>query len=160
MTVGIGQYNGLPNLIGVAKDYENVIYVFNNKYNYSVCYKKNENHGNENVYLHNEKVDINKQHLSKKLKTEWTVDEIINFLEDARDTLVKNYHDSLIIIISSHGTADGIIYDSEDEQVSLLSLVEIFKSDKCPHLVNKPKIAFVDACRSYICYTKCKNKQH
>ena len=56
-------------------------------------------------------------------------------------------HDLLLFVISSHGDADGVILDSDCEEISLLSIFAEFFGNKCNFMLNKPKIFFVDACR-------------
>ena len=143
--VGIGDYHGdLQNLIGMSKDYKNMIYTFNNKYNYSFYYQTDEN---KIMYTKNSIVDLQTESISTTIKLEWNEDEILDFFESARNVIVKNNHDSLIGIISSHGDSEGVILDSDMEEVSLLDIFANFMQDQCPYLQDKPKLMFVDACR-------------
>ena len=143
--VGIGDYDDeLQNLIGITKDYKNMFYTFNNIYNYSLFYQTKDN---EQIYVKNRILNLKKEHLSQKIKVKWNDNEIIDFFIKARDIVVQNKHDSLLALISSHGDSEGVIYDSNFEDVQLFEIFGLFMRNKCPHLQDKPKIFFVDACR-------------
>ena len=143
--VGIGEYHDeLQNLIGVIQDYKNMIYTFNNMYNYSFYYQTKDN---KMVYTGNTIVNLKNVHISDIIKIDWGADEILDFFESARDMIVSKKHDSLIVIISSHGDSDGIILDSEFEEVQLYQIFYKFMRNECPYLQDKAKIVFVDACR-------------
>ena len=150
MILGIGDYHDeSQNLVGIGADYKRCINVFNGVYNYSVFY---QNDKNKNVY-ETEKIDLKTAEISRRVRIEWKETEILKFFEDARDEVVNNNHDGLIIIISSHGDDEGVILDSDNTEVDLLEIYETFTRDACPHLKDKPKIVFVDACRGrMLCY--------
>lgn len=60
--------------------------------------------------------------------------------------------DCFLCIFLSHGD-DGIVYgsdgdyDEKDTQIPLQELFDLFRGDRCPSLVGKPKIFIVQACR-------------
>ena len=140
----IGEYHDKSqNLIGVGADYKNTVLAFNSTYNYSVFYMNNKN---ENMYV-TEKIDIKTAKLSRRVKIEWTEKEIVSFFKNARDIIVENKHDGLITVISSHGEGQGVILDSNYEEVSLIEIFSTFSSFYCQYLEDKPKIMFIDACR-------------
>ena len=149
--MGIGDYNGSQDLKGVGMDYKNSIHAFNKKYKYSVFYR---NKKNENVYSQQEIKNFKKSrvklHWSEKDSSNDDDDddhEILDFFRDARNIIVQNKHDSLIAIISSHGDVDGVILDSNGEELPLMYIYHIFSRDECDYLKDKPKLVFVDACR-------------
>ena len=41
--------------------------------------------------------------------------------------------------MSSHGDDEGVILDSDSEDVSLMEIYWIFTRDECPYLKDKPK---------------------
>ena len=149
--VGIGQYHDkLQDLDGIAHDYKKTIATFNNKYNYAIFY---QNRNNQNKYINNKFIDTATQHFSNKVKIEWGEKEILQFFKDARKLVVDNKHDGLIVIISSHGGSESVIYDSKWQEVELFEIFSIFHRDECPYLKNKPKLFFIDACRGQMkCY--------
>ena len=53
----------------------------------------------------------------------------------------------MIFIISCHGDAEGVIYDSTCEEHSLTNLYAPFNGTKFPDFAHCPKLFFVDACR-------------
>ena len=143
--VGIGEYHdSLQNLIGMTKDYKNMIYTFNNKYGYAFYYQTKDN---KMIYTKNSIIDLKSAHISEIIKIEWSEEEIMDFIDCARDVVVSNKHDSVILIISSHGESNGVIFDSEFEEVQLFAIFYKFMRNECPYLQDKAKIVLVDACR-------------
>ena len=142
--LGIGEYHDeSQNLIGIGTDYKRCVHAFNNRYNYSVFY---QNRKNEKIYS-TTKMNLETAKLSRSVKIEWTYEEIIEFFQNARNIVVNNKHDSLIIIISSHGESDGVIIDSNHDEMPLREIYHLFTRGECDYLKAKPKIVFVDACR-------------
>ena len=161
---GIGEYDSDVEqpLIGVNQDYINIIYAFYHRLGYSILYK---NKSNEIIYVnaddsHNHDTDCKSNekfhnikdavslHKSKEnAKLRWTGDELEDFFKKGKDYVEENKHDSCILVISSHGKAEGVIIDSKGEDVSLEWLFDPFMGQSCKYLVDKPKIAIVDSCR-------------
>ncbi|RXN25502.1 caspase-3-like protein [Labeo rohita] len=52
---------------------------------------------------------------------------------------------SLVCVMLSHGD-EGVFYGT-DTSVELKSLTSLFRGDRCPSLVGKPKLFFIQACR-------------
>ena len=163
--LGIGKYDdGLHDLAGVEKDYNNVINTFVKYWNYKVLYKiddndndsKDDNHNDSLIYT-NDRNTIDK---NKNYKLYWTSEDIELFVEQARKTLVKNKHDGLIFVISSHGDTDKVIYDSKCDEFKLESLFSMFAPQwsvlletynetavESNRLFKIPKIFCIDSCR-------------
>ena len=138
--LGIGEYDGMPNLIGVNQDYKNIILIFNKLFGYDILYKLSNDEYNKDKCLGN---------IDDAFKLQWNCDEIDDFIDDAKE-LIENKdlkYDSLIFLVSSHGDADGVILDSECEEYSLLTIFAGFDGNKLPHFAHCPKLFFVDACR-------------
>ena len=53
----------------------------------------------------------------------------------------------LLVFIMTHGAKEDKLYGSDDKLIPLKELVEMFESDKCEYLRNKPKIFIIHACR-------------
>ena len=143
--LGIGEYDEWPNLIGVKKDYENMIKIFNKLFKYDILYKLSNNQFNDNKSNGN----INDSFKLKWLSDDDGLDEVLEFVDDVKialSTKNKNY-DSLIFIISCHGEADGVIFDSVGEEHSLPNIYTTFNGEKFPDFAHCPKLFFVDACR-------------
>ena len=149
--VGIGKYNGLPNLDGIEKDYDNVINTFVNHWKFKVIYKLSDN---TCVYTNNE------NELRRNYKLKWNIDEIEEFVEQTRKYIVKNKHNGLLFAISSHGDTGKILYDSECEEYELDCIFSMFSpeahqlvnsyketEEETNHLFNIPKIFCLDMCR-------------
>ena len=144
--LGIGEYDGMPNLIGVTKDYKNIIYTFYKQFGYSVAFYDSKN----TLHYCNKKpnTDIQQTKLqTKDFKIKWCYDEIKEYVTKINQIVAKNNHDSLLFFISSHGEQDGVILDSDCEDVQLMSIFDQFFGGKCPTMLCKPKLFFVDACR-------------
>uniref|UniRef100_A0A0X3Q1V8 Caspase-3 n=1 Tax=Schistocephalus solidus TaxID=70667 RepID=A0A0X3Q1V8_SCHSO len=56
-----------------------------------------------------------------------------------------SHFDSFVCVVLSHGS-DGIIYAS-DGYLPADNLISFFRGDRCPSLVGKPKMFFIQACR-------------
>ncbi|XP_015795119.1 caspase-7 [Tetranychus urticae] len=56
-------------------------------------------------------------------------------------------HDALVCVIMSHGAKRDIIVGSDGLYVRLETLLSYFNNFNCPHLMNKPKLFFIQACR-------------
>ena len=152
--LGIGKYDsGLHNLPGVKKDYDNIIDTFVKYWKYKVLYKTS----NMNVVYNN---DINIIDKNRNYKLYWTCDDIELFVEQARQHVVKNKHNGMIFVISSHGDVDKTIYDSNLERYELEDIFKLFSpqwglflesyketKDESNHLFQIPKIFCIDCCR-------------
>ena len=170
--IGISDYSekadakGWETLDGVPKDYENVIDMFTKKWNYFVCYKNNDN---EIVYTNtvgNIKDKTNQQ-FYQNFKLSWTKDEISKFCEQARDIAIKQQHNAILFVVSSHGSDQNSIIDSDGAPYRINRLYNIFRYNKKnaddekdednkmnveeivddKHLLGLPRFYFIDACR-------------
>ena len=57
-------------------------------------------------------------------------------------------HDALICVIMTHGDEDGLKgVDDRNESIDVEEITSLFQGDKCPQLVTKPKLFFIQACR-------------
>ncbi|XP_052831598.1 caspase-7 [Octopus bimaculoides] len=56
-------------------------------------------------------------------------------------------YDCFTCFILSHG-AKGEVYGSDSIPVGIIELVELFNTDKCPSLQDKPKLFFIQACQN------------
>ena len=138
--LGISEYDGLPILSGVPKDYKHMVVIFSKLFGYDMLYKLSTNE-----YNHNKK-DGNK---NDSFKLNWTCDDIDDLIKNAKEALEdeNRQHDSLIFIISCHGQAEGDILDSECEEYSLYSIFAQFDGVRFPKFAHCPKLFFIDACR-------------
>ena len=118
--IGIGKYDGMANLDGVSKDYDNIIDTFVKYWKYKIFYKSN----NTKQYIYTNNID----EIKTNYKLEWNGDEIDSFIEESRKFLVKNRHDGLMFAISSHGDRDKVLYDSECEQYALDSIFSMYSA--------------------------------
>ena len=76
-----------------------------------------------------------------------TAQQMKDALSLARSSLSEDTS-GLLVFIMTHGTTDDRLYGSDDNNpISLKQLVELFESDKCPLLKDKPKIFIIHACR-------------
>ena len=80
--LGVGEYDGMPNLIGVKKDYQNLIAIFNKLFKYDILYKLSNNKFNDNKSNGN---------INDSFKLKWLSDELLYFIDDVKVN-VKNIH--------------------------------------------------------------------
>ena len=152
--LGIGEYDGMADLVGVEKDYKNLVHAFYSQFGYSVVFMTNSNkllYANRKPRSKNEKKLLKKDEISYKLN--WTYDEVEEFTEEIVKIISdhnKNHHDGLIFLISSHGDQEGVILDSTCEEMQLIGIFDSFFGQNMPHMLDKPKMFFIDACR-YVC---------
>ena len=156
--LGIGEYDGMTSLTGVRSDYKNVIFTFYQDYQYSVVYFDTQNtlhycnrHPKTETNTNTNKTKFSQTKLkSSDFKLKWDADEIEQFVQNVQD-IINNTdyikHDALIFFISSHGDSESVILDSNCEEVSLFTIFSYFFGKKCPYLLDKPTIWFIDACR-------------
>lgn len=147
----IGDYDSdvLPSLVGATRDYINSIYTFHGLFGYSLVYQNKVTKKAEYLKtIHgNEKLDL--AEMKQNVKIRWTIDEIEEFFENAKKTIVTRKHDGCICIISAHGHTEKVLIDSEGEEISLEYLYSTFDGENCRYLVDKPKIFFYDICRRF-----------
>ena len=153
VTVGISDYKGqLPELIGINRDYCNIIYALNYKHGYHVAYFKQSDKTETKTKLE----IITKQILCTsdiydKFKTTWTREDIILFNTNIVKYLTKNpfkhNYDALFYFLSCHGDVGDTIIDSDCNNIKFSSIVDTFNNTNCPALSGKPKIFFGDFCR-------------
>ena len=67
-------------------------------------------------------------------------------LKKEKDKLSKETS-GLLVFIMTHGAKGDKLYGVDDNDIPLKELVEMFESDKCEYLRNKPKIFIIHACR-------------
>lgn len=163
--LGIGDYdNSILDLIGVPRDYKNILWVFYNLFSYSVIFwdennhlqycskfasSKNESNNLPNkAKLHHDAIHPKKLHKDDgKFKIKWTCDEIDEYFDQVSNIVSKGEHDSLICFMSSHGDVDGVIVDSDEKEYQLFQIFNRFFGQNCKAMISKPKIFFADTCR-------------
>ena len=154
--LGIGDYDSdvMASLVGVSKDYINIISTFF-KLGYCILYQNKSNtieyidkYDNTKTKKQRKKLDLRK--CKENVKTYWIDDEIEDFFDNGKEYVVKYNHDSCIFLLSCHGDSQGVILDSQGAELSLLSIFSRYNGSQCQYLVDKPKIIFVDACRGSI----------
>ena len=146
--IGVGDYENdvMPPLVGVNMDYLNSIYTFHYKLGYSVLFQNKLANSVEYITKNgNAEIDFNK--CKEQVKTYWLDDEIEQFFDNVKLYTLTHHHDAVIFLISAHGDSEGVILDCQGEEVSLGVLFSSFQGQECTYLIDKPKIAFVDACR-------------
>ena len=134
--LGIGEYDGMQNLIGMTTDYHNIITTFVKYLRYKVFYKLSDN---STIYSNNPS-DLNANY-----KICWNDDEIDQFVKESRECTQDNKHDSVLFVVSSHGEEDDVILTSECEEYQLLQIFDEFsQSDDFTRI---PKLFVFDTCR-------------
>ena len=91
--LGIGEYDGMSNLIGVTKDYKNIIHTFYKQFGYSVAFYDSNNTFHYCNKTPNDDVDIMIKQTklqTKDFKIKWNCDEINQYISKIHQILVQN----------------------------------------------------------------------
>ena len=158
IVAGIGDYDEgiMPSLSGINQDYANTVYTFYHVFGYSILYQTksnqikyitNESNSNGNDPSDDQQEKLTIHSIKANAKLHWTDEELEDFFQKGKEYIKPNKHDSCIFVISSHGEQEGVILPSNGEEVQLESLLYPYMGQSCKYLIDKPKIAFVDACR-------------
>ena len=153
--IGISEYNGMPNLDGVIRDYENVIKTFSTHWKYNILFQlKNDK------YIYTNDIKTLKLNENKDYKLKWNGDDIDGFVEVTRKHLVQQSHNGLIFVISSHGDRGRIMYDSDCKEYELDAIFSMYQpigshliesysetQEESNYLSQIPKIFVLDMCR-------------
>lgn len=78
---------------------------------------------------------------------DYTAKKICEVLKSYQ-SMDHNNKDCFICCILSHGDK-GIIYGSDGREAPIYELTSYFTGSKCPSLLGKPKIFFIQACQGY-----------
>ncbi|GAB1610140.1 caspase-7-like [Argonauta hians] len=78
-----------------------------------------------------------------------TVKDMIQIFSDISQ-MTHEKNNCFVCVILSHGEDDNVIYGTDDK-IKLDNLIEMVLPDRCPGLIGKPKLFFIQACRG----TKC-----
>ncbi|VDI66714.1 Hypothetical predicted protein [Mytilus galloprovincialis] len=89
-----------------------------------------------------------KLHFSVQRWDNLTADKMISYLYDGAEQLeTENNAECVVLIIMSHGGGNRV-YGVDSIPVELKTLIDVFSSVNCPSLHGKPRLVFVQACRS------------
>ena len=165
--IGVGEYDGMDNLDGVVKDYTNIIRTFSLHWKYKLLFRLKNN---QDVY--SDDFNTLKLNENKDFKLKWNGDDIEEFIQVTRQHVVRNRHNVLIFVISSHGDSGRIMYDSDCIQYTLDSIYSMFQPNASALVINYsetqeesnylsriPKIFVLDMCRGSMTQTKEKNQE-
>ena len=160
--IGIGKFVTIADLVGVSRDYSNVLFSLNYTRGYHCVYYTPKN---ELKWI-NKRIGHNKDLSSKNFKTKWSKNEIIQFIKDVKNLLINyekdddKYYDGLLFFVSTHGDIDNIILTSDEEELNLNEyIIEPFDNSNCQQLVCKPKLFICDCCRGQLRLPKSYNSQ-
>lgn len=71
---------------------------------------------------------------------------MVRFLKEERKKITNwKAIDSIILIIMSYGEG-GYIYGNDNLLIKLTDIIEVFDTEHCPGLDDKPRLIFVQAC--------------
>ncbi|XP_076108389.1 caspase-3-like [Mytilus galloprovincialis] len=86
-------------------------------------------------------------HFEVVTKTDTPAKEMFEFLIKERNK-IENWKaiECIVLIVMSHGTS-GYIYGSDRKTIKLSDLTDVFDSEHCLGLDDKPRLVFVQACR-------------
>ncbi|KAH9377299.1 hypothetical protein HPB48_020336 [Haemaphysalis longicornis] len=112
-----------------------------------------EFHGDPEAYRAGSQLDVCRMaELFKAFLFEYTVhlnltaEEMKTLLSEKAREEQQKAADCLVVVLMSHGDKDTI-YGSDNEELPLGDIYEMFNNDNCPVLQGKPKLFFVQTCR-------------
>ena len=150
VAIGISDYLDNANLIGIPRDYCNVISTFNYKRGHDILYLTKSN-SNKLTFV-NQQISHTSL-INNTFKTKWTKEEICAFNDKIVQFLKmsKNNYDGLLYFIACYGNSSkNEIFDSNGNKILLSSIIDKFNNKNCPQLAGKPKIFFGDFCTDTI----------
>ena len=106
--------------------------------------RKNKNDSKTKNASNTKKIKIDKNKSKNKIGNSDSKEEDDN--EKVCESINVKY-DGLMYFISCHGDSGGIIYDSQCDELPLVTIFDQFNNQNCIYLRNKPKIYWVSACR-------------
>ena len=137
--IAIGEYDGDHINLPVKNDVVNTRKLFGEQLGYD-------------IYPHYGRADIPKLH--------WTKNEIINLLQDRAHSLAQNldFHDGLVVVISSHGL-NGSIISSDGQHIPKLFIHRIFSMEAdMVGLREIPRVFVFDCCDGAFDREQCKRE--
>ena len=146
--LGISIYDKgvFPSLECVVMDYKNVEYAFNIVRSYDIAHY---NQKNQMVLKRGNNIKVSSKN---RFKLRWNEKEIFEFNNEIYDLIndPRYNYDCLLYFISCHGDSGGVIYDSDGNEIPLITIFDIFSNQHCIKLRNKPKMYFIEACRGHM----------
>ena len=82
-------------------------------------------------------------------KKDLKAQEIAAEFEIVANEIKENRYSSFVACIMSHGN-HGTICGSDSEPVEIKKIIDLFNSQNCPALCGKPKMFFIQACRTTV----------
>lgn len=74
--------------------------------------------------------------------------KMVRFLEEKRDKITNwTDIDCVVLILMSHGEGP-YIYGNDEIPIKLTDIIEVFATNNCQGLKDKPRLVFVQACRT------------
>jgi len=67
-------------------------------------------------------------------------------LDNERRSDVHRYANAFVLVLLTHGSK-GSIFGTDGKKVLIESITTLFDGNHCPHLQNKPKLFFIQACQ-------------
>lgn len=78
-----------------------------------------------------------------------TADQTKHELTKLKDMEEVRQAGCLVVVVSSHGTADQHFLTGDMELLDTQWVLDLFKDSQCPHLKDKPKLFIWDLCHGY-----------
>ena len=84
--------------------------------------------------------------------------EVVQIYDAKRDQMIDTFEeyskigdqwmcDAFIGIVLTHGDVDNLVHGSDGMVVEVAQLIDFFNNRRCPALIHKPKMFFIQACR-------------
>ncbi|CAC5415879.1 CASP2 [Mytilus coruscus] len=125
------------------------VFIINNTFSQS---KNNKREGSD-VDVENLTDLFQQLHFEVVTKTDLPAEGMLRFLEEERDKIKASKEiECIVLILMSHGEG-AEIYGNDNKMIELTKIIEVFDSDHCPSLDEKPRLVFVQACRIDVQHT-------
>lgn len=85
-------------------------------------------------------------HFTKKIGIDLKSNELLEFLKEISQDSQLEHHDAFIMVLMSHGKSK-LFECSDGNYLQFNEITNIFSDERCPQLVNKPKIIIFNCCR-------------
>lgn len=125
------------------------VFIINNTFSHS---KRKKREGSD-VDVKNLTDLFQQLHFEVVTETDLPAEGMLRFLEEERDKIKFSKEiECIVLVLMSHGEG-AEIYGNDNKMIELTKIIEVFDSDHCPSLDEKPRLVFVQACRIDVQHT-------
>ena len=82
-----------------------------------------------------------------EVKNNLTATEMVRYLQDQADKHKYKQVDCFVCCILTHAGDQGKLFGVDGKVLNILEATSVFKGLRCPSLIGKPKVFFIQACQ-------------